>query len=405
MNAPARKGGAVGRTATIEEATECIIDYRGKTPPKTERGVRLVTAKVIKDGQIRDEPAEYISEEYYDEWMRRGLPRPNDVLVTTEAPLGEVAVIRGGERIALAQRVILLRARSGLVHGDYLFYAMRSPRAQAELQARSTGTTVAGIKQSELRQVRIPLFDPGRQRRIADVLSSYDTLIENCGRRIKVLDELARALFREWFVELRYPGNRAGGKLPAGWRRSVAGDVAYEVRRGVPKGVVDDVCYVGLEHIPRRSLALDSWEFVAELGSNKLQFEAGEVLFGKIRPYFHKVAVAPCGGVCSADTFVVRPRAPDLYSFMVGLVSNDEFVAHASATANGAKMPRANWDVMMQFPVSIPPKELLARFDELMRPWLDEQRNLVARIRVLRETRDLLLPRLFSGQLSVAGAE
>ncbi|HEX9080875.1 MAG TPA: restriction endonuclease subunit S, partial [Holophagaceae bacterium] len=166
-------------TLTIEEATERIIDYRGKTPPKTESGIRLITAKVVKGGQIHDEPAEYIAEDYYNEWMRRGLPQKLDVLLTTEAPLGEVAILRKDARVALAQRIILLRANSGLLDPRFLFYALQSDFCQGELKARASGTTVLGIKQSELRKVRVPIFLLPAQRRIAGILSAYDDLIEN----------------------------------------------------------------------------------------------------------------------------------------------------------------------------------------------------------------------------------
>src|SRR5579883_1331308 len=90
---------------TIRDVTEVLIDYRGKTPTKTSTGVRLITAKVIKDGFIVEGEHEYIAEDDYDGWMRRGLPRQWDILITTEAPLGEVAQLRSPERVALAQRV------------------------------------------------------------------------------------------------------------------------------------------------------------------------------------------------------------------------------------------------------------------------------------------------------------
>jgi type I restriction enzyme, S subunit len=114
-------------TRTIEEVTDVLIDYRGKTPPKTATGVKLITAKVIKDGFIRDENHEYIAEAYYDEWMRRGLPQQWDILITTEAPLGEVAQLRSAERVALAQRVILRRGRPDVIDQGYLFQALKSP--------------------------------------------------------------------------------------------------------------------------------------------------------------------------------------------------------------------------------------------------------------------------------------
>jgi type I restriction enzyme S subunit len=396
-------------TITIEEATERLIDYRGKTPPKTDSGVRLITAKVVKGGQIHDEPAEYIADDFYDEWMRRGLPQRLDVLLTTEAPLGEVAIIRDSERIALAQRIILLRAKPGLLDSLFLFYALQSDFGQGELKARASGTTVLGIKQSELRKVRIPVFSLPIQRRIAGILSAYDELIENSQRRIKILESMARGLYREWFVHFRFPGHESVprvpstmGEIPKGWEVKKLSDIAEDMRRNVPKGELEEPKpYVGLEHIPRRSLALDAWETATELGSNKLVFKKGEVLFGKIRPYFHKVSVAPFDGLCSADTIVIRARRSEDYAIVVACVSSDAFVAEASATANGAKMPRANWDVLERFPVVIPKREVGETFSALFAEMIAQQQTLTFQIQNLRRTRDLLLPRLLSGQIDV----
>jgi type I restriction enzyme S subunit len=269
---------------------------------------------------------------------------------------------------------------------------------------------VPGVNRNHLHAIGVRVPPLNVQRRIAGILSAYDDLIENCERRIRVLDEMARALYREWFVLFRYPGHEKTplvesplGRIPKGWRVERAGGIMCETRRGVPKGTLEDgpTRYVGLEHIPRRSLALNAWEETEELGSNKLRFEPGEVLFGKIRPYFHKVSVAPFAGVCSADTFVISASEPTLRAFMTCLVSSDEFVAHASATANGSKMPRANWDVMMNFPVVLPPPSILESFSALVEPWIACQQSLVSRVHNLRKTRDLLLPRLLSGQHSM----
>ena len=214
----------------------------------------------------------------------------------------------------------------------------------------------------------VPLPPLPIQRRIASILSAYDELIENSQRRIKILEEMARRLYREWFVHFRFPGYEGCrfvesplGEIPEGWEVKELGQFAQEVRRNVPKGETSEPkLYVGLEHIPRRSLALDAWETTMELGSNKLSFNKGEVLFGKIRPYFHKVSVAPFDGICSADTIVIRALQKHVYAFAVGCVSSDEFVAEASASANGAKMPRASWEVLKMFRVALPPHGDLA---------------------------------------------
>jgi type I restriction enzyme S subunit len=277
--------------------------------------------------------------------------------------------------------------------------------------AVSRGATQDNLSLDKLLSFPILVPELDEQRRIAGILSAYDELIENSQQRIKILETMARALYREWFVHFRFPGHEsvprvpsALGEIPQGWEVKKLGDITEEMRRNVAKGKLDEPQpYVGLEHIPRRSLALDAWEMTTELGSNKLEFKKGEVLFGKIRPYFHKVSVAPFDGLCSADTIVVRARRPEYYAFVVACVSSDEFVAHATATSNGSKMPRANWGVLEERGVVIPKGKLAGQFTTLVSSIIDQQQALVFQIQNLRRTRDLLLPRLLAGQMRLQG--
>jgi type I restriction enzyme S subunit len=126
------------------------------------------------------------------------------------------------------------------------------------------------------------------------------------------------------------------------------------------------------------------------------------VLFGKIRPYFHKVSVAPFDGVCSADTIVIRVKRLEHFGLVVATISSDAFVQHATATSNGSKMPRANWSVLREYPVAVPEPALGKRFTHFVTNVTLLQQNLVFQNSNLRRTRDLLLPRLLSGQLSLA---
>jgi type I restriction enzyme S subunit len=277
--------------------------------------------------------------------------------------------------------------------------------------AVSRGATQDNLSLDKLLSFPILVPELDEQRRIAGILSAYDELIENSQQRIKILETMARALYREWFVHFRFPGHESVprvpsplGDIPQGWEVKKLGDITEEMRRNVAKGKLDEPQpYVGLEHIPRRSLALDAWEMTTELGSNKLEFKKGEVLFGKIRPYFHKVSVAPFDGLCSADTIVVRARRPEYYAFVVACVSSDEFVAHATATSNGSKMPRANWGVLEERGVVIPKGKLAGQFTTLVSSIIDQQQALVFQIQNLRRTRDLLLPRLLAGQMRLQG--
>jgi restriction endonuclease S subunit len=183
----------------LEDCMAAIIDYRGKTPTKTSSGIPLITAKVVKGGRI-EKPDEFIAETDYEAWMRRGIPEAGDVVITTEAPLGQVAQL-GNERVALAQRLIALRGKQGVLDNTFLKFLMQSRGVQDQLLARASGTTVFGIRQSELRKIILTLPPFSEQRAIADILGSLDDKIEVSRQMNETLEVMTRELFRSWFVD------------------------------------------------------------------------------------------------------------------------------------------------------------------------------------------------------------
>ena len=156
-----------------------------------------------------------------------------------------------------------------------------------------------------------------------------------------------------------------------------------------------------LEHLPRKSIALAEWGTASQVKSTKLAFNKGEILFGKIRPYFHKVGVAPVEGVCSSDAIVIVPKAQEYFSIVLSCVSSEEFVNHATQTSQGTKMPRANWDVLVKYPVAVSPLPLLNQFNDFIQNIVAQIQNLTFKNNNLRRTRDLLLPKLISGEIDV----
>ena len=183
----------------LENIIDKFIDYRGKTPTKTESGIPLITAKIVKNGKIL-EPNEFIAPEDYNSWMTRGLPEIDDIVLTTEAPLGEIALLKN-KNVALAQRIIILRGKKDFVYNPFLKYYFQCAVGQFELHSRASGTTVFGIKAEVLRQVPVFLPPLPEQRAIASVLSSLDDKIDLLHRQNKTLEAMAETLFRKWFVE------------------------------------------------------------------------------------------------------------------------------------------------------------------------------------------------------------
>jgi type I restriction enzyme S subunit len=274
----------------------------------------------------------------------------------------------------------------------FLMYALNS----GDISGYLTGSTMPKLTQGNMN--RIPILAPPlpEQLAIASVLGALDDKIELNRRMNETLEALAQSLFKSWFVD---PTPSA---LPKGWREGTLGDVAENPRRGVqPDEMKPSTPYIGLEHMPRRCIALSDWGHADELESNKFEFKRGEILFGKLRPYFHKVGVAPLDGVCSTDILVVTPKESAWFGFVLGHVSSVELVNHTDAASTGTKMPRTNWNDIARFEVALPPEAFAAKFSVLIQPLIGRIIANIHESRTLAALRDALLPKLLSGEVRV----
>lgn len=180
----------------IEEALSKIIDYRGKSPEKTESGTPLITAKNVREGYLSFDEREFIHADYYNNWMTRGIPNSGDVLFTTEAPLGNVALLPPG-KFALAQRIIVLCPNYSRVNNVFLKFLILSENFKRLLSQKGTGSTVSGIKQSTFRILQITLPPLPEQHRIATVLSTLDECIEKTEALIAKLKQVKAGLMQD----------------------------------------------------------------------------------------------------------------------------------------------------------------------------------------------------------------
>ena len=273
--------------------------------------------------------------------------------------------------------------------------------------AAETGATAKHVNMLDIRRLGLPNLPLlTSQRKVGEILATYDDLLENNRRRMALLEESARLLYREWFVRLRFPGYEHTpivDGVPQGWKQTTLSDLCTEVRDMVlPEALDPDTPYIGLEHIPRRSISLNEWGMAAQVTSSKSRFKAGEIIFGKIRPYFHKVGVAFVDGVASSDSIVIRPSEDSLHGLVLMTMSSDKFIATtAQQMKEGSKMPRADWKQMKAYRVPLPPGGLLSNFDGVIQPIVAQLKALSFANQKLRAARDLLLPRLMNGDLAV----
>ncbi|MGD9803450.1 MAG: restriction endonuclease subunit S [Hyphomicrobiaceae bacterium] len=399
---------------------EIIDGDRGTEYPKKSDFNAVGDWLFLDTGNVRKNGFDFTSCQFItndkERKLRKGRVVRGDIVLTTRGTIGNVGWFNDRVRydqIRINSGMVILRADRSTLLPEFLFLVVRSPQFRAQVTALTSGAAQPQLPIRDIRLLRIPLPPMSVQRHIASILGAYDDLIEVNRRRIAVLEEMARGLFEEWFVHFRFPEHKAtevrdkgDDRLPLGWTWTTLGALAEEMRDAVqPTQVSGETPYVGLEHIPRRSTTLDDWGSAADVTSTKLKFRRGDILFGKIRPYFHKVAWAPFEGICSSDAIVIRPRATKVAALVLAVTSSDRFVAHSVQTSNGTKMPRASWAVLAKYPVPMPVATVCDQFQKYVMAGVEMAATLQRSNTKLAASRALLLPRLMSGKLSVAGAE
>ena len=209
----------------ISDLCSAIIDCVNKTAPlsSTPTPYRMIRTSDVRNGFINLEGLNSVTEETFIKWTRRGLLKEGDVIFSREAPLGEAAIVRNPKNYFLGQRLILYRANPKLCDNRFLLYWFLNPINKEGLKTRGVGSTVTHMRVPECERIKITAPDLKEQKRIADILTTYDSLIESNQRQIKLLEEAAQRLYKEWFVDLRYPGHEnvpVVDGVPEGWKLS-----------------------------------------------------------------------------------------------------------------------------------------------------------------------------------------
>jgi type I restriction enzyme S subunit len=398
--------------------------YRAKNEELGSSGPIFLRSAYLQDsGWVLDTP-DRLSLPQVAEFGSKVAQLFDTVLTTKGNSLGRLGLVRADVAGAVySPHLSYWRSRRhDKIDPRFLYYWAHSAEAMHQIKARSESTDMAPyLSLADQLAIRISLPTPARQTAIASLLGSLDDKIELNRRMAATLEDMARALFKSWFVNFDPVRAKAKGRstglpdstddlfpsrfdengLPEGWAATAA-EIGELIRDSVdPKTLPPDTPYVGLEHIDRRALRLGRFGRAVEVDSLKATFSQGHLLFGKLRPYFHKVAVAPVAGICSTDIFVFKPKPGVPAPYLYLAFSEDGFVAKASGAQNGTRMPRADWGFMKAQVIPKPSKELLGAFDDAVAPHLVAMQAMVMQSRTLEQLRDTLLPKLISGELRI----
>jgi len=361
--------------------------------------------------------------------IQKGKGKPGDILFSSKGTVGKLArVPLDAPPFVCSPQTTYWRVLDlETLDRDFLYAFMRSRLFSDQYDAVKGETDMADYASlTAQRQFRVPLPPIALQRRIASVIRPLDDKIELNRRMNRTLEELAAALFRSWFLDFDPVVAKAAGRapfglapevaalfpsaftdselgpIPQGWRVGAIGDIADNPRRQItPSEVAPEMPYIGLEHMPRKSICLMEAGTAADVSSGKSRFASGEILFGKLRPYFHKVGIALCDGVCSTDVLVVTPRDELWFGVLLGHLSSEEFIDYTDASSGGTRMPRTSWHDMKLYKIALPPESLAQKLTEHYRRVAAVFAHHHRESRTLAALRDTLLPKLLSGELRV----
>jgi len=409
-------------------------EYRPRPDEFVDTGVAFIRAADMGAGRVLFDKAAKINQRACDR-ITKGVGKPGDVLLSHKGTVGKVALVPldAPGFVCSPQTTFWRTLDESRIDRRYLHVFLRSHLFQAQLATRAGETDMAPyVSLTSQRGLSVVLPPISEQRAIAHVIGTLDDKFELNRRMNETLEAIARTIFQSWFVDFDPVRAKASGEppesicrrlglapellalfpdrlvdselgeVPEGWAVGALGDTAVNPRRGVqPDDIARGTPYIGLEHMPRRSIALSNWDSADAVESNKFAFIRGEILFGKLRPYFHKVGVAPLSGVCSTDIVVAAPKTDSWLGFVLGHTSSDAFVEHVNAGSTGTKMPRTSWSDMSRFSVVIPSIALAQAHTEVVASLLSRIVSGVHESRLLAATRDALLPKLISGELRI----
>lgn len=397
----------------LSELCTLAVDCVNKTAPVVDYPTpyKMIRTTNVKNGFIDTNDVRYVTESTFEKWTKRSRPQYGDVILTREAPVGEVGrcTFDDNEQIFLGQRLFQYRPNPNLLDWNYLAYILQSPLIQGQLHGKSFGATVPHIKVGVAEHLEIPCPPIEEQQRIGSLLANYDDLVETNRRRIAMLEESARLLYREWFVSLRFPGYelaRWTDGLPDGWQRCFASDCINVLSGGTPQTNIDrfwhgEIPFFTPKDCNGSMFVLKTEKMLTEDGlhaCNSRLFDK-ETIFITARGTVGKVVLAQKPMAMNQSCYALTPKA-GIHNLFLFLAIEDG-VEHLKTMASGGVFDTIVVDTFKRMPFMCPTIDIIHSFGKLVEPIFNQIENLLRQNVALISARAELLPRLMSGAIQV----
>jgi len=396
----------------VNELCELAVDCVNKTAPTVdfETEYKMIRTTNVKNGFIDLNEVRYVTEEVFQKWTRRSKPQYGDVILTREAPVGEVGRFTSDDdKIFLGQRLFHYRPNPEKLDWNYLAYVLQSPSVQGRFKGMGFGATVDHVRVGDAERLPIPCPPLDVQKSIGSTLSTYDNLIENNRRRIQLLEQAARMLYKEWFVHLRFPGHehvKIKDGVPEGWEKKTAFEVMEVLSGGTPKTTIPaywdgDIPFFTPKDAVDYAYVLETEKTITEDGLKNCNSKLypKDTVFIAARGTVGKINLAQTDMAMNQSCYALVAKEPLNQQFLYFALM--EGVEQFRSRAVGAVFDAIIRDTFKLIPFVVPDKMVVGMFGEHVSPILNQIDVLSKETRQLAKARDLLLPRLMNGEIPV----
>ncbi|MCQ2117826.1 MAG: restriction endonuclease subunit S [Bacteroidales bacterium] len=377
---------------TLTEICELIVDCPHTTANDEGKGYPLVRTPNIGKGRLIYAGMHRVSKEVYDKRNARAIPQEDDLIFAREATAGNVALIQKGEQVCLGQRTVLIRPNKEKVVPAFLTYFLLAPQQQYNLLSTANGATVAHVNLPTIRNLKLELPPMEPQYRIATILSRYDSLIENHQKQIKLLEEAAQRLYKEWFIDLRFPGHENTNIIdgvPEGWEKKKVGDLIAKVPRSKQIPTKD---YQKEGAIPIIDQSRDYIAGYTDDMDSKVESNEPYIVFGdhtRILKYvpFPFAKGADGTQLIMSNNLDLMPQCL-LFASLVNVdLSNYSYARH--------------FKYLKEEEILVPTSSIATIFCKHVVKWYSKIQQNREQLRLLADARDRLLPKLMSGEITI----
>lgn len=395
----------------LSDVCEFIVDCPHSTAPDEGKGYPLIRTPNVGKGRLDLNGVHRVSESVYKQRIQRGAPRANDLIFAREAPAGNVALVQENQTVCLGQRTVLIRPNVQKVNPQYLVYYLLSPKPQYELLGTANGATVAHVNLPAIRNLKIELPEKSVQDKIGTILVTYDDRIENNQKQIKLLEEVAQRLYKEWFVDLRFPGHentKIVDGVPEGWNECTVESFGTVITGKTPP--TSNKEYYTNGKVPFVTIP-DMHNVVYPLKTEKrLTIEGAQTQKNKYIPP-NSVMISCIGtvGLVSIATEVCQTNQQinsiilnnedDLYFFYESMLRMKDLLDGLGS--NGATMTNVNKSKLEKLIIISPSKDIVKQYNDVCKPLFESALNLSRKNVYLKNMREALLPKLMSGEVEV----